>query len=369
MLWFAGERGSMAFALAIKSRLDFQSAGDIFLPFTLVFACLTLSGTLFLQCLVSKMGFDNVPTELQEIHLPIIQGKLKDNKDNNNINNNNTNSNPNNTSIPTVLSNNSNENNNISQTKPTSNDKIETNVQAIQLQQVSLLSNQGNSKISIVEVSCQESNVNADNLLNKEEERIKKNELTNRDLNEYNNNKGSDESVSPANNNKHRSNSSGVNNLSKNTNKNRFYNSEGPTSNNTYDYYLRSFEYDSTKPFSCFDKVKAHLAMIQDKYLLPLVKRYDNEEYNNKHFPTIKISSISSEDIENQNKIRVQSRIKGINNDGKFENEEFSNNEEKDFEKDTIRISQVVSKINDLEEISNYNYDISGYIDNEKDKD
>jgi NhaP-type Na+/H+ or K+/H+ antiporter len=41
-LWFAGVRGAMAFALAIKSKEDFPNVGPIFLVLTLIFISITL---------------------------------------------------------------------------------------------------------------------------------------------------------------------------------------------------------------------------------------------------------------------------------------------------------------------------------------
>lgn len=54
MLWFSGTRGAMAFALALKSKIDFHDAGNKFLPFTLCFASLTLVITDFSLIYVIK---------------------------------------------------------------------------------------------------------------------------------------------------------------------------------------------------------------------------------------------------------------------------------------------------------------------------
>ena len=57
MLWFSGERGAMAFALALKSKIDFPNKGKEFLPFTLIFAFLTLIITdLTLNKVINKLG-------------------------------------------------------------------------------------------------------------------------------------------------------------------------------------------------------------------------------------------------------------------------------------------------------------------------
>ena len=57
MLWFSGERGAMAFALALKSKIDFPNKGREFLPFTLIFASLTLIVTdLTLNKVINKLG-------------------------------------------------------------------------------------------------------------------------------------------------------------------------------------------------------------------------------------------------------------------------------------------------------------------------
>ena len=56
-LWFAGCRGAMAFALSIKSIIDFPENGKIFLVLTLIIALFTLLySTLFLDCTLKKCG-------------------------------------------------------------------------------------------------------------------------------------------------------------------------------------------------------------------------------------------------------------------------------------------------------------------------
>ena len=59
-LWFAGCRGAMAFALSIKSIIDFPENGKIFLVITLIIALFTLLySTFFLDCTLRKCEITN----------------------------------------------------------------------------------------------------------------------------------------------------------------------------------------------------------------------------------------------------------------------------------------------------------------------
>lgn len=59
MLWYSGQRGAMAFALALKSRIDFENKGKEFLSFTLIFSALTLLITdLTLGRIIKKLGIE-----------------------------------------------------------------------------------------------------------------------------------------------------------------------------------------------------------------------------------------------------------------------------------------------------------------------
>lgn len=60
-LWFAGIRGAMAFALSIKSKIDFPQAGPIFLVLTLIIASFTIFySTLFLEYTLKKCELTNI---------------------------------------------------------------------------------------------------------------------------------------------------------------------------------------------------------------------------------------------------------------------------------------------------------------------
>ena len=60
-LWFSGVRGSMAFALSIKSRDDFPRSGPIFLLLTLMFSLLTiLYSSFFMDYTLRKCEITNI---------------------------------------------------------------------------------------------------------------------------------------------------------------------------------------------------------------------------------------------------------------------------------------------------------------------
>ena len=62
-LWFAGCRGAMAFALSIKSIIDFPEKGKVFLVLTLIIALFTLIySTLFLDYTLNECGIINKNT-------------------------------------------------------------------------------------------------------------------------------------------------------------------------------------------------------------------------------------------------------------------------------------------------------------------
>jgi NhaP-type Na+/H+ or K+/H+ antiporter len=86
-LWFAGVRGAMAFALAIKSKIDFVSAGPIFLVITLIIISFTLLYSTFLlestlrscDIIIStehNMSFEEDDSLREHNLFEVIKGKL-----------------------------------------------------------------------------------------------------------------------------------------------------------------------------------------------------------------------------------------------------------------------------------------------------
>lgn len=259
MLWFAGERGSMAVALAIKSRTDFRGAGDKFLPFTLGFASITLIASNFLlNYFISHFGFDGSKSKIEDVRTPFNHGK---------------------------------NNKNINITK-SSTSKENKELQEHHSNDVSISSTNNKNEIS----------------LNKD--------LKNGDSIIVNNNKDKD---------------------SFETRKKRKSSME--------DYH--SFDYDRDKPIVCFDKIKAHLALIQHKYLLPLVEREDNDFDYDSTFDSPQRRKVKFDDKKDLN-------IKNTNSDSTGDNYRF--------ERNSNRISELTSKADEADDI----YDVSGYVDKDK---
>jgi NhaP-type Na+/H+ and K+/H+ antiporter len=90
-LWFAGCRGAMAFALSIKSIIDFPEKGKVFLVLTLIIALFTLIySTLFLDYTLNKCGIINLNTNrIENSQSQSINANF--NANDNDINNNNNN--------------------------------------------------------------------------------------------------------------------------------------------------------------------------------------------------------------------------------------------------------------------------------------
>jgi hypothetical protein len=250
MIWFSGERGSMAFALAIKTRLDFPKAGDKFLPFTLGFASLTLvSCNCLLGYFIKKFGFDGKNEDI-EAQVPFYGNIQKSN-------------------ITTNINSLSNKNTNNNNTNSKEKNEIE-----LKLQDDSTVTHYKSKRL-------------------------------------FNNNmhvNDNDDNTAREN---------GVNNYTNN--------------------------YDQDKFVLCFDKFKNHLAVIQEKYLLPLVERTDN---------VVTKVKLPKDSTDNGN----QKIPKVIENTDDLDQ----------YDKDTIRISEIAEKVQSIDDISKYNYDISGYLDDEK---
>lgn len=71
MLWFAGERGAMAFALALKSMSDFPMSGKTILPFTLCFSSFSLvlsASTLPFIIPKLKLGAETLENKHEEVN-------------------------------------------------------------------------------------------------------------------------------------------------------------------------------------------------------------------------------------------------------------------------------------------------------------
>jgi len=236
MIWFAGERGSMAFALAIKTRSDFDTAGDKFLPFTLLYASITLLlSNIFLQFFINKFGFDNKPEE--SISVP-INGKLK-----------NSNSN---------------------------------------------LSNNQNLK-----------NINLNN------QNIQEMKLKDENSNNIKDLQSSDEEA-------------------------------------------RNINYDTEKPFACFDRIKNFFARIHVKYLYPLVLRENNEDNNGHNSISNTSESQNSKSVDNELDNELGDQFKNSNNNmGGYKRGDTNNGE---GSVNTLTISQIPDKINAIDEIDNYDF-------------
>jgi hypothetical protein len=232
MIWFAGERGSMAFALAIKTRSDFDTAGDKFLPFTLLYASITLLlSNFFLQSFINKFGFDNKPDDT--ISLP-INGKLKNS---NSLTNNNKNINLN-----------------------------------IQNNQEMDLKDENPNNIKDLQINEQEP---------------------------------------------------------------------------------RNINYDTEKPFACFDRIKNWAARIHIKYLYPLVLRENNEDNNN-------ANNIVSSDNKNcgSEENEVDSEIiGGYKNSNNMSDYKRGDTNIDEGNINTLTISQIPEKINNIDDIDNYDFE------------